>query len=315
MHRCYAFLTIALISAFSAVGLAAPKAGTDRDTEIVNSINALADDFNRGDAKSLAERWTADAEITGIDGKRVIGRDAIAAAFRDLFEAHPKSKIQLRMLSTRFPTDNVALVDLVAEMTPAIAASGEQPTPSMVLIKTDGHWLIAKMHETLNKPSSGRSPLESLKWMVGNWTGEAGEGLSISSSCDWTARGTYLIRKFSAEAKNGPLRAGTEVIGWDPRRNEIRSWTFNADGGFGESSWAHDGDRWIVKYSGTQVDGVCVSSTHIVTVVNAETLTIESKDRVVDGQMQPDMPAVTIKRRAVESKPAIPTQPPKHVLP
>ncbi len=319
MLRPFILSSAILIFVAVSVAIAAPKPGDVRDTEIRDAIATLADAFNRGDVKSLAACWTADGEIARADGQRVVGRSAIEAAFRGLLAAHPECKLALHIVATRFLTDNVALVDLVAKMTPAIEGAEAEPIPSMVLVNADGRWLVAQMNETLNKAPAGHLHLKNLQWMVGDWSGEGTDGISVSSTCDWNARGTYLIRKFTAQQKDAPPRAGTEVIGWDPRSHDIRSWTFDADGGFGESTWVHDGNCWIIKYRGTGADGASVSATHVVTVVDATTLTVQSRDRVVDGQKRPDLRTVTIKRRSAEkageSKPGTATQPPKHVLP
>ena len=40
---------------------------------------------------------------------------------------------------------------------------------------------------------------------------------------------------------------GWEVIGWDPAKQQIRSWIFDSNGGFGESTWAYDGEHWLIK--------------------------------------------------------------------
>ena len=93
---------------------------------------------------------------------------------------------------------------------------------------------------------------------------------------------------------------------------------FDSDGGFGENQWVHDGKRWLVQYSGTLADGSAVSATHVLTRRDADTLTLESKDRTVDGQAQPDIAPVTIKRQAAAAgaaKPAEPPKTPRHILP
>ena len=50
-------------------------------------------------------------------------------------------------------------------------------------------------------------------------------------------------------------------------------------------------------------DGSEASATHILTKVDAATATLQSKDRVVNGAAQPDIPETELKRQA-ETKPA-----------
>ena len=58
--------------------------------------------------------------------------------------------------------------------------------------------------------------------MVGDWADEvpAQNGISVHSTCDWTANQAFLIRKFKVEGRADVSRAGTEVIGWDPRAED-----------------------------------------------------------------------------------------------
>jgi hypothetical protein len=44
-----------------------------------------------------------------------------------------------------------------------------------------------------------------------------------------------------AEFKDAILQHGTQWIGWDPAAKQIRSWSFEADGGYGESVWTKQG--------------------------------------------------------------------------
>ena len=94
----------------------------------------------------------------------------------------------------------------------------------------------------------------------------------MRSTCDWTANRAFLIRKFKVEGAADVSRAGTEVIGWDPRARRIRSWAFDTDGGFGENVWVKDGNRWLVRCAGTRPDGSEVSATNVFTVVDANTV-------------------------------------------
>jgi hypothetical protein len=148
--------------------------------------------------------------------------------------------------------------------------------------------------------------------MVGDWSDEVSQqnGLSVRSTCDWTANRAFLIRKFKVE---GPdvSRLGTEIIGWDPRGQRIRSWVFDSDGGFGENVWVRDGNRWLVRYAGTRPDGSDASATNVFTVVDANTVTVRSKDRMAGGQRQADVPEVTLKRQPAAKAPATSSEPAK----
>jgi uncharacterized protein (TIGR02246 family) len=283
--------------------------------EPLKTIASFEETFNRADAKGLAACFASEGEFVGPSGDRLVGRDKIEAAFTDFLAKHPKTKIRFDVVSCRSLADGVAVVDVVGEMTPAPRRLDAESASTVVLLKREGRWLIGSMHEVAGAEPSHRLRLKDLQWMVGVWAEEASRG-ATRSECDWAKHGNYLIRKFTTAGENNAILGGTEVIGWDPRAHRIRSWTFDSDGGFGESTWTRDGDHWVVRYSGILADGGDVSATHLITPVDANTITLQSKDRTLDGAKQPDLPEITIKRQLppAEAKSGEPSAPAK-VLP
>jgi len=312
---------IVLLAVVSSARTAEQTSAKSPEAEIRKAIAAVEESFNRGDAKGLAACWAADGEFIGPQGHRITGRPDIAAAFSEFLTAQKTSKLRLGVASWRLVADNVATVDLLAEMTPPPEGVEAEPVSTAVLVRRDGQWLIASMRETPSGEPSHHVRLKCLEWLVGDWAAEStgASGISVRSTCDWTANGSYLIRKFTVEVQKGSVRSGTEVIGWDPRLHRIRSWTFASDGGLGESTWTRDGEHWMVVYTGTQADGGDVSAVHVVTPAEGDTLIVRSKDRVVNGEKQPDLPEVKLKRRAARDeakpKPSEPANPPRQVLP
>jgi uncharacterized protein (TIGR02246 family) len=288
--------------------------------EIRKLLTAMEDSFQRGDARGLAACWTPKGEFVGPTGERVEGRDNIEKAFREFLAARNGARLQLRVSAVRLVSDDVALVEATAEVTLLPAAAADAPRSALVLVKRDGRWWIDSARESSSRTPSPVQHLKDLEWLVGDWADQpaADSPALLHSSCDWTVNRAFLIRKFRVERQNAFLHAGTEVIGWDPRSQRIRSWVFDSSGGVGENVWVQDGKRWLVKYSGTLADGSQASATHVLTLVDANTMTLRSVDRTIGGSPQPDIPAVTIKRQ-VASKPAVkagrPKPPPEHVLP
>jgi uncharacterized protein (TIGR02246 family) len=310
---------ILLFTTVSGFAADTKTAGPRPIPELRALLTAMEESFSRGDAKELAACWTPSGDFTGPAGERVEGRPNIEKAFRDFLAVRKNSKLKLQVVSLRLANDGLALVDTIPEVQPA-SRSTDMAGLSLVLVKREGRWLIESARETLTYAPSQAQPMNELAWMVGDWSDDVSSrsGVSMHSTCDWTANRTFLIRKFEVEGKSGASRAGTEVIGWDPRARRIRSWVFESNGGFGESAWVRDGNRWLIRYSGTQADGSEVSATNILTMVDANTLTLQSKDRTADGQQQPEVPKITIKRQAASkdtAKPKEPSKPPQRVLP
>jgi uncharacterized protein (TIGR02246 family) len=307
MHRLIAVLSVVLLVVVFATNVPAdePTAGSLQRQAVLAVLTRLETGFNEGDAKGLAACWTENGEFVGPDGARADGRESVEKLFTEAFAARKEThKLQIHVSHLRLVNEGLALVEAIAEVKPAMA-SGGAALSDFVLVKQNGRWLIESAHESIAHLPPQTNHLKEIEWLVGDWSSDTSKaGITLRTSCDWTANQAFLIRKFKVEGKEAILHGGTEIIGWDPRGNRIRSWVFDADGGFGENVWVHDGNRWLIKYSGTLADGGEASATHILSKVDAATATMQSKDRVVNGAAQPDIPATELKRQA-PAKPAV----------
>jgi len=140
------------------------------------------------------------------------------------------------------------------------------------------------------------SALSELAWMVGKWV-DQGEDATITTDCSWTHGGKFLSRSFSVTTDGTVALEGTQLIGWDPIRTQIRSWTFDSAGGFGTGQWTRDGDRWLVKTSFVLASGERASAINVITYVDQDTLRWQSTNREVAGELQPNIPEVTVVRQ------------------
>jgi uncharacterized protein (TIGR02246 family) len=290
------------------------KAPESKETQEVRHLLAdMEEAFSKGDAKAMAACWTPTGDFASSVGGRIEGRENIEKVFQLSLLRAKNATLKMHLLSLRVVNQGLAVADVVSEMKPAPVGQSGIAHATVVLVNSDKHWLIESAHETAVRATPVIDPLKDLEWLVGTWTTEGGatpDGIKVQSTCDWAANHSFLIRKFSASG--GPLsHAGTEVIGWDPRTQRIRSWVFDSTGGFGENLWIRDGKRWLVKYSGTKADGSELSVTNIVTPVDADTIAVQSKDRIIDNRPQPDVPEITMKRQAVGKETPKPTEPAK----
>jgi uncharacterized protein (TIGR02246 family) len=293
---------------------AAAAGGPTPRQAILTLLAQLETGFNEGDAKGVAACWTETGEFVGPGGVRISGRESIEKQFKEMFAARKDAgKLQIHINHLRLVHEGLALVEAASEVKPAVAAGGVVVS-DFVLVKPNAHWLVESAHESVAHLPPQTNRLKELDWLVGHWASETSKaGITLHSDCDWTANHAFLIRKFRVEGKETMLHDGTEIIGWDPRANQIRSWVFDSNGGFGENVWMHDGKRWLIKYSGTLADGSETSATHILSQVDTTTSTLQSKDRVVNGATQPDIAEIELKRQS-EAKPAAKAEePPKAV--
>jgi uncharacterized protein (TIGR02246 family) len=275
-----------------------PTAAAAQRQEILALLTRVQTAFANADAKGLAACWTQGGEFIGPKGASAEGREGIEKLFQEGFANHKQVKLLLHVQRFRLVNDSLALVDAMTEVNPPMATGGT-PLTAFVIVKQDGRWLIESARETAAHLPQQSSHLKDLQWLIGDWASATSPvGISLRTTCDWTANQAFLIRKFKVEGKDVFLHGGTEVIGWDPRSESFRSWIFDSDGGFGENVWVHDGKRWLIKYSGTLADGSTASATHVLTKVDDNTVTMQSKDRSINGAVQPDIPEIALKRLA-----------------
>jgi hypothetical protein len=140
------------------------------------------------------------------------------------------------------------------------------------------------------------SPLEGLDWMVGEWV-DQGEDATIVTECSWTNNHKFLKRSYQLKIDDEVTLEGYQIVGWDPLAGQIRSWTFDSDGGFGDGLWIQDGNRWLVKVSFVLPDGARASALNVYTYVDDDTILWQSIDREVAGELQPSIPEVTVIRQ------------------
>jgi hypothetical protein len=143
------------------------------------------------------------------------------------------------------------------------------------------------------------SPLQVLDWMVGEWV-DHGEESTIITQCSWTKNRKFLKRSFKVKIDEEVTLEGDQFVGWDPVAGQIRSWTFDSEGGIGEGLWIQDGNRWLVKASFVLADGARASALNVYTHVDDDTIRWQSSNREIAGELQPNIPEVTVVRQKEE---------------
>jgi uncharacterized protein (TIGR02246 family) len=300
MRRVQFGLLAALASALLLTPGVAPAKGPKGNPEDVGAIQkngaAFVEAFHKGDATALAAFWTEDGDFTDETGRHLKGRKAIEKAFKKLFKENKGLKVQIDAESLRFVTPDVAIED---GMTAVFAAEGGPPNRArytIVHVKKDGKWLLSSVRDAPYTPPTNHRHLSGLEWAVGTWTGEGEDKHVERMLVTWTENQNFLIATFSTTFNDVSVGTATQWIGWDPTAKRIRSWIFDADGGFGDGSWSRDGKRWVLKTNSVLQDGKKAAATFVLTPVDADTITLQARDRTVDGNAQPDAREVTLKR-------------------
>ncbi len=255
--------------------------------------------FNRADASGIAQYFSENGEWLSPDGTRVVGRQAIHEAMEAYFSDGPRAHIVIDPARLKFRS--VSSDVIVEEGHAHVTRSGEPPSDSTYIAihvrQDDGQWKINSVRETaVPAAPSNYQYLSQLEWMIGTWV-DRDESGSIETVCQWTKNQNFITRSFSVKIEDRVEMSGTQVIGWDATNNQIRSWLFDSQGGFGSATWSRKGDQWIIRSQQNLIDGAKASSINVISYVNDNTFEWQSSGREVDGQLQPNIDKVTVKRK------------------
>jgi uncharacterized protein (TIGR02246 family) len=266
------------------------------EAALFKNAEAFVEAFHKGDAKALAAFWTADGDYVDQKGHHLKGRPAIEKTFAGLFTEHKGLKLRIDINALRFVSPDVAVEDGVTEVIPPDGGPPSRARYTIVHVKKDGKWLLSSVRDAAFAPANNAEHLGGLEWLLGDWV-EDGAGPELArASFAWSQNQNFMTSSFVRTFKNISLGGGTQWIGWDPTARHIRSWSFDADGGFGEGVWTNEGSKWVIKTTTTLRDGKKVTATNVVTKVDADAVTWQATQVTVDGKAMPDGKVVKMKR-------------------
>jgi uncharacterized protein (TIGR02246 family) len=277
---------------------AQPKAEAkdQKPDPLADALRNYSATFAKNDAKALAALWTEQGvHLDRETGERTAGRAALEADFEKLFKESAGARLTAEVTGKRMIRPDVAAIEGVAR----VIFPGAEPAESAftaIMVKEGDTWLIDSVEEiSPPTPATARDGLAELEWMIGHWVDQS-ESARVDTTVRWGAGESFLVRSFVAELEDGETRQGTQVIGWDPRLGQIRSWSFFDDGSFGEAYWSKNGDEWLVKSSQTLADGTIASGTQVIQRIDDNTLTVQMIGRELEGEPAPSEDPITVVR-------------------
>jgi uncharacterized protein (TIGR02246 family) len=272
-------------TAVPAPAKSAPESQEDREIRAFDQ--AYANDFNKADAKALGARFTEDAEVHEEDGSRFQGRALIEEWLAETLAANKGAKLAIEIETIRVLSPDVVKEEGRTTVTSAKGEPLSHRRYTVLLVKQSGRWLISSVREEPDHFVRPHDRLKVLEWLVGDWIDEGSDSL-VRIHCRWSEDGNFLVRVFKVHEQGKEMLTVTQHIGWDPVADHIRSWEFDSEGGFGEGKWGGDGDRWVVKRTGTRPDGATVSATNTFVRERPDLVRWTSTDRIVRGESIPD---------------------------
>lgn len=275
----------------------APAPAVGKDEEVVRQgVVAFVQSYNAHQVDTLAALFAPDARMIFRDGTEVDGREQIKKTFEAAFQASPKSKLSVVVDSIRFITPDVAVEEGTTNSFPDGETLTARSRYTVVHLKKDGKWQMLSVRTVEEESLSAYGELQPLEWLVGEWVDE-GRAERVEAEIYWDENKSFLLEDFQVIREGEVVLKGTQRIGWDPQAKQIRSWTFDSAGGFGEATWAQVEDRWVVKAKAVLADGSSASATRTLTKMRADQAIWSSTDRIVGDEAQPDI-AVTMVRKA-----------------
>ena len=281
----------------AANGQDAPTESNDDTALIKAAIQSYVTAFNARDAKKLASHWSPEGVYTSrTSGEQMVGRDAIAAEFVAMFAGDSAPKLTVATESIDFISPNVALERGNATVTHA-EGDVDETSYSVVHVKRDGRWLIDRVTEddVVTEPSHYEQ-LKDLEWLIGEWVDDV-DGITIEIACKWTKNQNFISRTYTVSNEGEVDSTGLQIIGWDPKEKQIRSWLFDSNGGFITGTWTKRDDRWIVQSVATLADGGSGSFTSVFRPLEDGNHAWQKFNRVVDGELLPNIDESVVQRK------------------
>jgi hypothetical protein len=148
--------------------------------------------------------------------------------------------------------------------------------------KLGDDWKIASVREFADDPPpTPHEILQPLEWLVGDWVSEGGDS-AVRISYRWSDDGNFLLGDYKVTAGGETSMDSVQRIGWDPLRQQIRSWLFDSDGGYGEGQWTALDDGYLVRSSAVTPDGGIGSANIKAKKLSDSRFVLMGTDRIVD---------------------------------
>jgi uncharacterized protein (TIGR02246 family) len=251
---------------------------------------SLTDAFAQADSAKVAALLTEDAELVPDEGPPLHGRQNIEKALKEHFaKLSAKVKVEFDPDELRFISRDAAIEEGDVKITKGQSAPTVERY-SLIIMREDGKWLLASINESL----SDEADLKELGWLIGSWQAKQGD-IEARTTYEWFGDKAFLRGNINLSI-DGHAKSGMQVIGKDPRTDELSIWTFEVGGGIVQGTCTRDGEAWLLRTEGVSADGSTISNTNILARVNDDVFTWQPVDITVDGEQRTNLPPVKMTR-------------------
>jgi uncharacterized protein (TIGR02246 family) len=289
-----------LFALFSEVLVAQPTSSSVPDEEqgIREAVVAYEEAWNKGDTAAVIALWVPDGQFIDDAGNEYSIKDLVERKISPAIPATEPPELDVNIKEVQLVTPRVAVVEGTTELMGDTNRTIKRTRYSAILVRQDNKWLLANVHqlEAILIPTS--NPLQELQWMLGQWMGTKGD-TNIYSRVERSQGGQFITRVFEVSEAGDRKSSGTQIIGWDPRTRQIKSWFFDSDGSLGEGRWEKYDKDWIVSVTGVLRDGRSVAATNVYTPIDQNNILMQSLRVRIGDETKPNTETYIVR---IESK-------------
>jgi uncharacterized protein (TIGR02246 family) len=254
----------------------------------------LTDAFNAGKASDVAAMFLSKGELIDEQGNVYQGQAAIKELLTKFFEKFPETQVSSEIESVRI-VGPVAVEEGIRTTT-SKGGDVAQVRYITVFAKSEQSWRIVSVRDYAEEvvPTAG-DLLAPLEWLVGDWINE-GADARVKITYKWSEDRNFILGDFLVTKEDQTVMKSTQRIGWDPILGKPRSWMFDSDGGFAESTWTQTDDAWIVRSNAVMPDGLTGAAIVTIKIGDNGRYVMSGTNRVVGNSVQDDYEITIVKQ-------------------
>jgi hypothetical protein len=133
-----------------------------------------------------------------------------------------------------------------------------------------------------------------VQWLIGEWEAEKG---NVTMSTKWNLGKAFLMQEYKVKEGDGEMHV-IKLLGFDPLTGQMKSWTFDSRGGYGEGLWKREGNSWVGQTAGVLPGGQTGSAVNVLRYVDDKSMVFQTRDREVGGQPLPNAEVKLVRKSA-----------------